>query len=600
MGMSLRVEALHPGVGFKCLATSSLPMSQRMPVLPRETVVIYNALDGYMQPLYKCTRHPTAFTFGRGRRRSTWRRWCMRDSPRQDSWEDWSDGPDVPRIDHAKDDIKSGSAGAVSSEDRFALADLAESIRGSMSVEEEAAEARRRKELSLDGIKDDIYPKGAREKVFLVGAALKSAQKKSSIGYGIVESLEELGRLAETAGLEVVGYTYQLLDDPNPRTYVGTGKVGEIAQAVEDTGAETVVFDDELSPGQMRNLEKALGKNIRLCDRTALILDIFSQRAATREGKLQVELAQAEYQLPRLTRMWSHLERQAGGASGQVKGMGEKQIEVDRRLLRNQAAKLRRQIEEVRGHRKAYRDRRAAAPIPVIALVGYTNAGKSSLLNTLTHAGVLAEDKLFATLDPTTRRVIMPGGQEVLFSDTVGFIQKLPTQLVAAFRATLEEIKDATLLLHIVDASHPSAAAQVDAVNSVLEDLEVKNVPSLTVWNKIDACANPEAVMNVASKRQGTVCISATENIGMGDLMDAIMEKLQKAMIPMSVRIPYSKGDLVDEIYRAGVVLREEFSEEGTIMHVHVPPHIAGRLEEYQTTAASSFSSASYDEYYYY
>jgi len=196
-----------------------------------------------------------------------------------------------------------------------------------------------------------------------------------------------------------------------------------------------------------------------------------------------VELAQADYQLPRLTKMWSHLERQGGG--GQVKGMGEKQIEVDRRLLRNQAARLRRQLEDIRGHRKGYRDRRAAAPIPVVALVGYTNAGKSSLLNTLTNAGVLAEDQLFATLDPTTRRVLLPGGQEVLFSDTVGFIQSLPTQLIAAFRATLEEIKDASLLLHVVDASHPNAAAQVDAVNKVLDELEVQNIPTLTVWNKL-------------------------------------------------------------------------------------------------------------------
>jgi GTP-binding protein HflX len=495
----------------------------------------------------------------------------------RDSWTDWSDSQDVPQIDTS---LGPGGNGAQQAALGSALADLAASLRSDMTMEEEAKEASRRA--------DDRMMYEPKERVFLVGAALKSQQKKAqdsnSIGYGIIESLEELGRLAETAGLEVVGYTYQLLDDPNPRTYVGTGKVGEIAKAIEETGAETVLFDDELSPGQMRNLERALGKGVRLCDRTALILDIFSQRAATREGKLQVELAQAEYQLPRLTRMWSHLERQSGGASGQVKGMGEKQIEVDRRLLRNQAAKLRRQIEEVRGHRKAYRDRRASAPIPVIALVGYTNAGKSSLLNTLTNAGVLAEDKLFATLDPTTRRVIMPGGQEILFSDTVGFIQKLPTQLVAAFRATLEEITDATLLLHVVDASHPSAAAQVDAVNKVLDQLEVRNIPSLTVWNKIDACANPEAVLSVAARRKETVCVSAIKPYGMDDLLDAILEKLQKAMmmIHMTVQIPYTQGDLVDEIYRSGVVLQEDFTEKGTVMHVNVPPHIAGKLESLQ------------------
>ena len=492
-----------------------------------------------------------------------------------DSWTDWSDSQEVPQIDTG---LGSGGNGTQQAALGSALADLAASLRSDMTMEEEAKEASRRA--------DERMMYEPKERVFLVGAALKSQQKKAqdsnSIGYGIIESLEELGRLAETAGLEVVGYTYQLLDDPNPRTYVGTGKVGEIAKAIEETGAETVLFDDELSPGQMRNLERALGKGVRLCDRTALILDIFSQRAATREGKLQVELAQAEYQLPRLTKMWSHLERQSGG--GQVKGMGEKQIEVDRRLLRNQAAKLRRQIEEVRGHRKAYRDRRASAPIPVIALVGYTNAGKSSLLNTLTNAGVLAEDKLFATLDPTTRRVIMPGGQEILFSDTVGFIQKLPTQLVAAFRATLEEIKDATLLLHVVDASHPSAAAQVDAVNKVLDQLEVRNIPSLTVWNKIDACANPEAVLSVAARRKETVCVSAIKPYGMDDLLDAILEKLQKAMmmIHMTVQIPYTQGDLVDEIYRSGVVLQEDFTEKGTVMHVNVPPHIAGKLESLQ------------------
>lgn len=480
-----------------------------------------------------------------------------------DPWVSWSDGPEVPLVP--------SPTGRSQNDMVSVLSDLASSLSGT-EKEDDVWES------------GDSYDGDMKEKVFLVAAALKRSQQNTKVGYSILESLEELGRLAETAGLEVVGYTYQLLDVPNPRTYVGTGKVAEIAEAIQETGAETLLFDDELSPGQMRNLEKALGKNVRLCDRTALILDIFSQRAATREGKLQVELAQAEYQLPRLTRMWSHLERQTsgGGQGNQVKGMGEKQIEVDRRLLRNQAAKLRRQIEEVRSHRKAYRERRAAAPIPVVALVGYTNAGKSSLLNTLTDAGVVAEDQLFATLDPTTRRVIMPGGQEVLFSDTVGFIQKLPTQLVAAFRATLEEIKDATLLLHIVDASHPSAAAQVDAVNKVLDDLEVQNIPSLTVWNKIDACANPEAVLSVADKRKETVCVSATETYGIDTLLETIMEQLQKKMTNMFVLIPYTQGDLVDEIHRAGVVLREEYTEQGTMMHVHVPAHVAGKLEALQ------------------
>jgi len=384
------------------------------------------------------------------------------DDDDNDGWLDWSDAQADVDVDAVRQPATAPP-----------LSELASSlVSGSNGVSS----------LSYDYEYDEY---DSRERVFLVAAALKRApNSKTGHQYSILESLEELGRLAETAGLEVVGYTYQMLDELNPRTYVNTGKVGEIAKAIADTGAQTVLFDDELSPGQMRNLERALGKlGVRLCDRTALILDIFSQRARTREGKLQVELAQADYQLPRLTKMWSHLERQGGG--GQVKGMGEKQIEVDRRLLRNQAARLRRQLEDIRGHRKGYRDRRAAAPIPVVALVGYTNAGKSSLLNTLTNAGVLAEDQLFATLDPTTRRVLLPGGQEVLFSDTVGFIQRLPTQLIAAFRATLEEIKDASLLLHVVDASHPNAAAQVDAVNKVLDELEVQNIPTLTVWNKL-------------------------------------------------------------------------------------------------------------------
>ncbi|KAL4857010.1 GTPase HflX [Chlorella vulgaris] len=486
-----------------------------------------------------------------------------------DGWEDWSDAPNTPRV------ANGAAAAAVEEPDwRHEVQGLAKNLRVSKDSEG-----------GTDW--DAFYADEERERCFLVGVQLKKRAGKH--GYGVQESLEELGRLADTAGLEVTGSTFQMLEDVNPRTYIGTGKVQEIKAAVANTGATTVIFDDELSPGQLRNLERALGEDVRLCDRTALILDIFSQRAATREGKLQartVELAQSEYQLPRLTRMWSHLERQSG--SGQVKGMGEKQIEVDRRLLKGRMARLRRDIEEVRTHRRAYRERRAAAPIPVVALVGYTNAGKSTLLNTLTAADVLAEDKLFATLDPTTRRVELSGGQVLLMTDTVGFIQKLPTQLVAAFRATLEEIKEASLLLHVVDVSHPSAAAQIDAVNGVLADLGVENVPTLNVWNKVDACADPAVVRAVAERREQTVCVSGLTGEGLSELMERVSAKLQDSMVAVHVLIPYSQGELVDEIHRTGVVGSAEFGAAGTEVRAHVPLPLAQRLQPLRLAAAAA------------
>ncbi|KAF3446366.1 hypothetical protein FNV43_RR11545 [Rhamnella rubrinervis] len=318
------------------------------------------------------------------------------------------------------------------------------------------------------------------EKAYLVGVDRKGDIEDS---FGIQDSLKELAQLADTAGLMVVGTTYQKLASPNPRTYIGSGKVAEIKSAIHALDVETVIFDDELSPGQLRNLEKAFGGDVRVCDRTALILDIFNQRAATHEAALQVALAQMEYQLPRLTKMWTHLERQAGG---QVKGMGEKQIEVDKRILRTQIGGLKKELESVRKHRKQYRSRRLSVPVPVVSLVGYTNAGKSTLLNQLTGANVLAEDRLFATLDPTTRRVQMKNGKDFLLTDTVGFIQKLPTALVAAFRATLEEISESSLLVHVVDISHPLAQQQIDAVDKVLSELDVSSIPKLMVWNKVD------------------------------------------------------------------------------------------------------------------
>lgn len=318
-----------------------------------------------------------------------------------------------------------------------------------------------------------------RERALLVGVDVSSRPGV----FSIEESLNELGLLAETAGFEVVGAVTQRLSTPNPAHYVGSGKLEEIKDLGVEHGAQAVIFDDELTPSQGRALEKALG--VPVVDRTALILAIFAQRARTREGSLQVRLAQYEYMLPRLTGQWTHLERQTGGV-GTRAGAGETQLETDRRIVRRKIADVKRDLEKVRHQRGLYRDRRRRAAIPVIALVGYTNAGKSTLFNRLTEAEVLAEDKLFATLDPVTRRVKLPGGQWVLFTDTVGFVQKLPTDLVAAFRATLEELEDAALLLHVVDITHPHALEQAETVTRVVADLGLADRPVVTALNKID------------------------------------------------------------------------------------------------------------------
>ncbi|XP_011074988.1 uncharacterized protein LOC105159575 [Sesamum indicum] len=419
------------------------------------------------------------------------------------------------------------------------------------------------------------------EKAYLVGVAKKGDGNGS---FGIEESLSELEQLADTAGLLVVGSTYQKLASPNPRTYIGSGKVAEIMSAIHAFDVETVIFDDELSPGQLRNLEKTFGGDVRVCDRTALILDIFNQRAATREAALQVSLAQMEYQLPRLTRMWTHLERQAGG---QVKGMGEKQIEVDKRILRDQIAALKKEIESVRKHRKQYRNRRFAVPVPVVSLVGYTNAGKSTLLNRLTGADVLAEDKLFATLDPTTRRVQMKNGKEFLLTDTVGFIQKLPTTLVAAFRATLEEISESSLLVHVVDISHPLAEQQIDAVEKVLAELDTSSIPKLIVWNKVDNAKDPEKIKSEAKKKADVICISALTGEGLDDFCNAVQEKLKDMMVWVEALIPFDKGELLSTIHHVGLVEKTEYVENGALIRAHVPLRFARLLTPMRQTCVS-------------
>ena len=366
-----------------------------------------------------------------------------------------------------------------------------------------------------------------------------------SEGWDPESSLDELAQLVGTARGVVVGRAVQKLTSPNPASYIGQGKLADIAAQRRSTGYTLVVFDDELSPSQQRNLERAL--KVKVLDRTALILDIFAMRARTREGQLQVELAQSEYLLPRLAGQWSHLERLgSGGAQGSigVRGPGETQLETDRRLVRNKIGRLKREIEAVRRQRSLYRRRRARSGVPVVALVGYTNAGKSTLMRALTRADVLVEDRLFATLDPVTRRIRLPGGGMALLTDTVGFIQKLPTQLVAAFRATLEELMEADLLLQVVDITHPSAAQQSQAVDDTLASLGLAQKPRVTALNKVDLLEErdggsigtiedlEEYELSLAEHRPEAVLISAERGWSLDELLARIDEALHLAAAP--------------------------------------------------------------------
>jgi len=354
-----------------------------------------------------------------------------------------------------------------------------------------------------------------------------AVEVKGRRGFTTQSSLDELALLADTAGACVVGRAVQRLENPHPAHYIGKGKVAEVRAERGRTGYSLVIFDDELSPSQQRNLENAL--KVKVLDRTALILDIFARRARTREGRLQVDLAQAQYLLPRLAGQWSHLERLEGAIG--TRGPGETQLETDRRLVRNKISRLKREIEGVRRHRSLYRRRRARQGVPVAALVGYTNAGKSTLMHSLTDAHVLVEDHLFATLDPVTRRVALPGGGAALVTDTVGFIQKLPTQLVAAFRATLEELADADLLLHVVDITHPDAARQSQTVEDTLAELGLADKPCIAALNKVDRLCRHDGSpvegledllefdLSLASNRPDAVLISAERRWGLEDLL---------------------------------------------------------------------------------
>ena len=370
------------------------------------------------------------------------------------------------------------------------------------------------------------------------------------------------------------------MNRPNSATYIGKGKLEEVKILVDELDADIVVFDDELLPRHLRELEKAFGEEVRVLDRTALILDIFTLHASTREGKLQVELAQLEYRLPRLTRMWTHLARQAGGRAGGatggvgLRGPGETQIEVDRREIGRRISRLKRELETVREHRSRYRAKRKQTELQVIAIVGYTNSGKSTLLNQLSDANVLTADMLFATLDPTTRRIKMQGGREVLFTDTVGFIQKLPTDIVAAFRATLEEITEADLLLHVVDATHPQAAAQMESVRDILAELEVDHLPTIIALNKIDLLEEGDKLVERLNPAEVAVPISALRGTGIDMLLTALEANMEQTFESISVLIPYNRGELLSLFHERGQVSSEEHSGEGVFLAGKVPPRL--------------------------
>jgi GTP-binding protein HflX len=424
-----------------------------------------------------------------------------------------------------------------------------------------------------------------RERAFLVGVEVKGQEALLSIQ----DSLEELALLADTAGLDVVGQAYQRLDHPNTQTYIGPGKVDEVRMLAEETLAEVILFDEELSPRHLRELEKIFGDKMRILDRTALILDIFAQHAATREGALQVELAQYEYRLPRLTRAWTHLARQAGGGGGRsggvggvgLRGPGETQLEVDRRDIHRRISHLKEELEKVRVHRQQHRSRRKQSRIPVIALVGYTNAGKSTLLNQLSEADVYVADQLFATLDPTTRRVQLPGGNLALFTDTVGFIQKLPTQLVASFRATLEEITEADLLLHIIDVTHANAWAQSQAVYQVLEEISADDIPILTILNKIDLLVDPEAARQALEAFPNSAAISALTGEGIPEMLSLVNEYLYEKYIPLTVRLPHQEGALIAAFHNQGQVERIEQNSNGVVLQGRLPGRLMAQFQPF-------------------
>jgi GTPase len=397
------------------------------------------------------------------------------------------------------------------------------------------------------------------------------------------EHLDELELLSQTFGVEVLHKEPCGVRKFDASTFIGKGKLEELIQKAQELKVNLVIFDDEISPAQQRNLQEAFG--IPVMDRTEVILGVFAQRAQTKEARLQIELARVKYEAPRLKRMWTHLSRQqgTGGAGGgaYLKGEGEKQIEIDRRILKRKIDQLQKEIAEVQLHRDTQRIARERTDIPVFAIIGYTNAGKSTLLNALTEAGVFVEDKLFATLDTTTRKFTLKNNQDVLLIDTVGFIRKLPHLLVAAFKSTLEEATSADILLHLVDVSHPMAEEQAATTYEVLKELGASHKPIITVLNKIDKCENTAMINRIRMSYPKNVLISALERTGFDELQDVMIQELSKQRAHLTLRIPQSEYAAVSTVMRMGHILRQEYEDNDVLLQVDVPSALAGKLARY-------------------
>lgn len=399
--------------------------------------------------------------------------------------------------------------------------------------------------------------------------------------WSMEESLAELERLVNTAGAEVVATTSQRLDSPNPRTFIGSGKAEEVADLCRSYSADVVVFDDELTPSQQSNLEKIVPRDVKVIDRTALILDIFALHATSKEGRLQVRLAQNQYLLPRLRGMWAHLaSNRMGGGVGSRFGEGESQLEVDRRMVRKRITSIKRELADVAENRQLQRKGRYESGMFRVSLAGYTNAGKSSLLNALTDAGVLSYDKLFATLDSTTRKFILPEGREITLTDTVGFIQKLPTTLVEAFKSTLDEIKGSDLILHVVDASSTIHEAQIIAVNEVLDQIGAHDISCILVFNKID-CLTEEERSALEGRHRDAVFVSALDGTGMDGLVSRIAQIASSRDVLLDLLIPYSRGDMVSLAHERCRIVSEDYEAEGTRLSVQAPADCAGILKPF-------------------